>query len=37
MLFVMIFFVRRRYEAAMLERMAERASERAALGQGATR
>ena len=37
MLFVMIFFVRRRYEAALMERMAERANERAALGQGATR
>ena len=37
MLFVMIYFVRRRYEAALLERMAERASERAALGQGAAR
>ena len=37
MLFVMIYFVRRRYEAALLERMAERASERAALGQGVAR
>lgn len=31
-LFVMIFFIRRRYEAAVLQRAAEHASERAALG-----
>jgi heme exporter protein C len=37
MLFVMVFFVRRRYEGALLERIAERANERAALGHGATR
>jgi heme exporter protein C len=35
MLFVMIFLIRRRYEAALLERMAEHANQRAALGQGA--
>jgi heme exporter protein C len=37
MLFVMIFLIRRRYEAAMLERAAEQANERAALGKGAAR
>ena len=31
-LFVMIYFIRRRYEAALIERAAERASEAAALG-----
>ncbi|HET9012200.1 MAG TPA: cytochrome c biogenesis protein CcsA, partial [Gemmatimonadaceae bacterium] len=31
-LFVMIYFIRRRYEAAMMERAAERVSESAALG-----
>ena len=33
-LFVMIYFIRRRYEAALTERAAEHASEAAALGQG---
>jgi len=33
-LFVMIWFIRRRYEAAMLERAAERAAESTALGTG---
>ena len=37
MLFVMIFFIRRRYEAARFERMAEHAIERAALGTGEAR
>ena len=32
LLFVMIYFIRRRYEAALLERSAERASEAVALG-----
>ena len=31
-LFVMIYFIRRRYEAALLERAAELAAEAAALG-----